>query len=307
MRIRYLIVSLVLLLASVGAALTAPSVVFSPNTLKVAPSTAFDTPPIIIQDASGVAMVTLDITIPDGLSIDTTYSGTNLTCITKGADAGAMFFSEWNATTRKVSITCNVTAGSTLEIVKSIHFTTAANVSPAEVLLSGSVTNGSVSATFGKLSLTINRSLQVTTTPNSGANVRFSPTPVDAAQTSPLPTPFTLNYSSSVSTVSLIAPPQDSSTHPLWFDHWTLNGNNQAAGLSILSVNMTLQTNTAQAVYAGLVGDMNGDGSVNKIDADFVLQALMGDINTTSKMDVNQSGHVELTDVRWILEHTYAR
>ena len=51
----------------------------------------------------------------------------------------------------------------------------------------------------------------------------------------------------------------------MWFDHWVLNGTSQTQGTRALSVTLSATDSQAQAVYVGLVGDLNSDGHVNAL------------------------------------------
>lgn len=134
-----------------AAALGAPSVVFSTTTLDVSPSTAHNTPSVVVQNPGDLSQVDLDIAIPVGLTLDTTESGTGLACVTPGTGT-SMFFASWNSAERKIEISCII--GASGHVVESIHFTTGASVSLQEItLLKPNRGSWPLGSTFGTLTL----------------------------------------------------------------------------------------------------------------------------------------------------------
>lgn len=382
-----------------------PTVAFQTNTLAVTPSATFTTPPIVIQDAAGVTAANITITVPADVTLNTNMNGANLSCVTQGTDAGTLFFSEWDSSTRKISITCTISAGSTVEIVRSIQFTTPANPTISQFTLAGSVTGGSGVALFGSLTLTpphiisvstaaaisptevesggttscsvtaadsyghgvlyqwsdggkggsfspsasgqspsyiapqnitgtnatvpltctitcsqnalitgtssVNltvkpvppKTVQVTSTPNAVAQLTFAPSPDGTAQASPKALPVTLSYAQDAQGITLTAPKQDGATHPLWFDHWVLDGVDQPQDTVLLTFDMAGSNHTATAVYGKLVGDIDANGIVDSTDADLILKVVLGEALQTALMDVDQDGTVGLKDAQWVLKH----
>lgn len=145
--------------------------------------------------------------------------------------------------------------------------------------------------------------IAVTSTPNANAHVTFSPTPDSASMASPMPAPVTLSYMPSARGVRITAAKQDSATNPMWFDHWTIDGVNQPQGQLVAALDMDSSNHAAVAVYAGLVGDLNADGYVNKSDAQVILRALMAGSSGNPLHDVDMSGTVDIRDAHWIVVH----
>ncbi|MCL5103640.1 MAG: dockerin type I repeat-containing protein [Armatimonadetes bacterium] len=383
----------------------APTAVFQSTSMTVTPSATFTTPAIEVQDAAGVTMVNLTVTLPEDVSVNTEMNGANLACVTQGDGVGSLFFSEWDSSARTISISGSVNAGSTIEFVKSIQFTTSSAPATSRLTLSGSVIGGSGSALFGTLTLVpphaINitsasavtpaevdsggtahctitaadsyghgllylwsdggkggsfspsatgpapdyiaaqnvsgasidipitcsltcsqnstvtasssvtlslksvpaKTIQVTSTPNASASISFSPESV--GQASPTVTPCALGFIQTATGVQLTSAKQDGATHPLWFDHWTLDGVDQPQGTVLITLNMAGTDHTATAVYGKMVGDIDANGTVDSTDADLILKAVLGETTQDATMDVDQDGATGLKDAQWILKHTY--
>ena len=100
-----------------NAVWAAPSIVFNPGALNVTKGAVATSPPIVIQSATGVTQVSLNIVLPAGITIDTsTNSSTgNLNCVTPGADT-ALFFSEWKASTNTIYVSTELNGGDTQEL-----------------------------------------------------------------------------------------------------------------------------------------------------------------------------------------------
>jgi hypothetical protein len=290
------------------AALSAPQVIFNPSSLEVTPGAAAQTPPIVVNSASGVTSVTLYITIPSDITLDTTPSGSSLACITTGSSAGGLFFAEWNATERKITITCTVTSGSTLEIVDSIAFTAPSTVAIEEFGLSGSVTGGTGTATFTPLTILPPHEVEFTTDPSvsdstldSGGSTNCSASAVDSQE-------HTVSYTWSDGGKGGSFSPSATSQNPTYTAASNTSGANITVTLTCTaacsedsSVKATGQVTLT--VSPKLTGDVDKDGDVDKTDADLVLQYLMGDIAKTSEMDANSDGSVTIADAQWILAH----
>lgn len=388
------------------AANAGPLVTFQPDTMGVTANGTFRTPPIVITSAAGVSSVNLVITIPQNLTISTAVSSGNLACVTQGLGVSALFFSEWDPTARTISVSCTVTPGESIEVVRSIQFSTSAEITQCQMELGGSVTGGSGTALFGSLTISpphtvsidsytvvpsqvessgttncgvttsdnlghdviyawsdsgaggsfspsatvanptytapVNETgstvtiglrctvtctqnptvsitgsanlsvtslppntLSVTSAPNSGASIAFSPSPDAAALTSPRAAPVTLSYMRSRQGIQVTAAAQDGATRPLWFDHWIIDGAAQPQGQRTITLNMSAANHTLTAVYATLVGDLNGDGHVDKADAQLIFLALLGETALTAQMNVDSSGTVDIKDARWILLHRF--
>lgn len=391
------------ILAAPGAS-AGPTVRFQPDTISVIAGATLRTPPISITSATGVTMVNLTVALPPGVSINTTLSGGNLACVAQGSGVSGLFFSSWDSVSRRISVVCSVSAGATIEVVRSIQFSTSSDVTACAIALGGTLTGGSGTALFESLALvpvhgitvssiavapteigssgsancsvsatdslghtmtytwsdggrggsfspsaavqnpiytapsnvtgttitvplrctvtctqnstvsasaTTNlnvrtvplRTIQISSTPNSGASVAFSPSPEGGGKTSPKTTPVSISYLETATGIVLTAAKQDGATRPLWFDHWNVDGVNKPQGQLSVTINMGGINHTAQAVYGRPVGDLNNDGRVNKADAEIILSAVQGDIPTTPDMDVNQSGAVDLQDAKWILKN----
>lgn len=142
-----------LAITSVTPADGAPQVVFSPSSMNVTANATLRTPPIVVQSATGVTMMEVAIAIPADITVNTATSGTGLVCVKKGANAGTLFFAEWDAGARAIRVSCDVVAGATLQIVEYVEFTTPAVLQMEQMGLSGAVTGGDGPATFGSLAL----------------------------------------------------------------------------------------------------------------------------------------------------------
>ncbi len=104
--------------------------------------------------------------------------------------------------------------------------------------------NAAVNAT-GTVALTVHptlvEGLAVTSSPNAGASIAFSPSPDSSGHATPQAAPCTLQYNTTTGSVqvTLTAPTTDRATHPMWFDHWVLDGVSQPQGTRALSVTMS--------------------------------------------------------------------
>jgi len=100
-------------------------------------SAVFQTPRILLNDPSRPNSVTLFITLPRLVGIDTSTSGGNLVCVEKGADVGT-FFTEWDSQTREIGVTAQITnPGAVVEVVKSITLTAPAGGGTHTLTLNG--------------------------------------------------------------------------------------------------------------------------------------------------------------------------
>lgn len=399
--------SAILVAVTAYCATAVPLVGFSPNSMSITASGTFRTPPITIQNATGVTAVSLTITIPIDITINTSVSSGNLECVNQGTSVNGLFFSEWDAATRRITVTAALSPGSNIEVIRSIQFSTSSTLTASQVTLGGSVTGGSGAALFGSLSLvpphsvsvttctatpstvdssgssscsasatdstghtafsyrwsdgnaggtfspsansqnvtyrapvnitgsdttvtlrcdatctqnatvsgytttalTVrsvpNKTINITSTPNTGASITYTPATDRAGKTSPQATTVAISYLQTATGISITAPKQDGAAHPLWFSHWSVDSVNQAEGTRAITVNMNLTDHSLCAVYGKLVGDLNQDGHVDKADAELILKALLGDATTTTEMDVDLSGTVDIKDAKWIMGHLY--
>lgn len=145
-------VALVAMTAAIACA--APTATFSTTEMDVAANSSYTTSAIIIQSATGVTNVSLQIKVPDYVSISTTLDGVgNLACVTKGSDVDTFFFSEWDPGTRTIGVTATVKTGSTLEVVSSIAFSTTASVAVGEMEMTGDFNSGALAGSFAGLDL----------------------------------------------------------------------------------------------------------------------------------------------------------
>lgn len=144
--------------------------------------------------------------------------------------------------------------------------------------------------------------VSVTSTPASSVRIEYSQGSTSGAED----TSFNLSYPQGVTGVTLTAPARDGAANPRWFLRWVLDGEPQPEGQASVTFDIGPSDRTAQAVYGTLVGDLDGDGSVGKSDADLILQALFGEVTQTAAMDVNLDSQVNLKDAAWILSHAYA-
>ncbi len=154
--LRIVAVAVLTVAALVAVALYAQSsveVVFSPDTMGITPNADFSTPPIVVQNAGAVTSVRVNIAVPEGIVVDTSMSGAHPACVEKGSDVGALFLGEWHELSREIRIACTVNPGDTIEVVKSIDFSTGSGVDAAPFTLSGNVNNGDLAASFGELTL----------------------------------------------------------------------------------------------------------------------------------------------------------
>lgn len=149
------------------------------------------------------------------------------------------------------------------------------------------------------------KTISIASSPNSGAEIAYTPAKDAAKLESPQSAPLTISYQTSPA-VELTASDSDGAEHPRWFDHWVLDSEAQPEGQSTITFDMNDADHTAVAVYDELVGDLNSDGSVDRLDANVLLQALLGDLSTTVRMDVNRDAEYDLLDARWILNNTFA-
>lgn len=165
--------------------------------------------------------------------------------------------------------------------------------------------NASLS-TSGTVNLTVSalppKTVAVTSSPASSVRIAYSQGSTSGANN----TSFTLSYSQGATGVTLTAPVQDGAANPRWFQRWVLDGQPQPEGQVSVTFDIGASDRTAQAVFSGFVGDLNGDGSVGKPDADVILQAMFGEVTQTVVMDVNLDSQVNLKDAAWILSHAYA-
>ena len=290
------------------AALSAPQVTFDPSSLEVTSSAASQTSPIVVNSASGVTSVTLYVTIPSDITIDTTASGSSLACITPGSSVSSLFFAEWNSSERKISITCTVNSDSTLEIVDNIAFTAPSSVTTENIGLSGTVTGGTGTATFTPLTILPVHKVEFTTNPavsastiDSGGSTTCSAAAVDSQD-------HTITYTWSDGSKGGSFSPSAASQNPTYTAALNTTGSNLSVTLTCTaacSENSTVKATgqVALTVTSRLAGDVDKDDDVDKVDADLVLQYLMGDIAKTAEMDANADGSVTIADAQWILAH----
>ncbi|MHB9036292.1 MAG: dockerin type I domain-containing protein [Armatimonadota bacterium] len=289
----------------------APQVTFNPSSLTVTPGATVATPPIVVQSATGVSSVTLYITIPSDITLDTTTLGSSIACVTQGSSVGGLFFAEWNSALRKISVTCSVVGASTLEIVKSIQFTAPASVTTEDFVLSGSVSGGSGSPTFTSLTIEPPHTITFTTDPavtsttiNSAGSISCSAAATDSRG-------HTVAYAWSDGGKGGSFSPSASSQNPTY----TAAANNTGANVTVTLTCVASCSQDASVKATGqasltvrpkLAGDVDKDNDVDKTDADLVLQYLFGDIAVTSEMDANGDGSVTIADAEWILAHPHA-
>jgi len=166
--------------------------------------------------------------------------------------------------------------------------------------------NASVTTT-ASVNLTVRpvppNTIAVTSSPNPSASIAFSPTPDAASLASPRTAPVTLSYAAGAQGIQITAAKQDGAASPLWFDHLTVDGVDQPQAQRTVTLNVSSTNHTIVAVYAGPVGDINGDGHVNKADAQIILRALLAGSPSNPLYDVDLSGSVDINDARWIMVH----
>ena len=104
---------------------TASYAEFVPDQVSANAGVTFTTPHIVLNDPSLPQTVTLNIGIPQGMTVDTAVSNGNLACVEPGQGV-SQFFSEWNAQTRQIAVTATIASPAVgVEIVKSITLTDA--------------------------------------------------------------------------------------------------------------------------------------------------------------------------------------
>ena len=152
LRVVSVVVFVAALVAGTLYAQSTVEVVFSPDTMGITPNADFKTPPVVVQNAGAVTSVRVNIAVPGSIVVDsTTLDGSgNLASIEKGAGVGALFFSEWDEASRELTVVCTVNPSDTIEVIKSIDFSTGPSVGTAQFALSGEVNGG---ALFGALTL----------------------------------------------------------------------------------------------------------------------------------------------------------
>lgn len=303
----------VLLFATLAVALpsiafAAPQVTFNPASLVVTAGEAAETPPIVIQNATGVTSVVLHITVPSDVTLDTTSSGSGIACVTQGSSVGGLFFAEWNSSTRTISITCTVGGAETLEIVKSIAFTAPSSVTAEEFGLSGSVTGVSEIPTFTPLTILPVHMVSFTSGPS------VSDTTIDSAGSTTCSAIAVDSRGHSVSYVWSDGgkggsfSPSAASQNPTYTAPSNSTGSNMSVTLTCTAscsqdTSVSGSGQVVVTVSAKLMGDVDKDGDVDKADADLVLQYLFGDIAKTAEMDANADSSVTIADAQWILAH----
>ncbi|MCL5103639.1 MAG: Ig-like domain-containing protein [Armatimonadetes bacterium] len=115
---------------------TVPAARFDPNEIGARPSATFGTPHVIVSDPELSGAYTLQVSVPQELTVDTTQdSEGNLVCVRKGVDMSSIT-SSWDATGRVISITGQATTpASSVEVVKSIRLTAPSTTGSMQVLL----------------------------------------------------------------------------------------------------------------------------------------------------------------------------
>ncbi|MCE5199300.1 MAG: dockerin type I domain-containing protein [Armatimonadota bacterium] len=304
---------LALLFVCVTVSNASPSIVFSPTSLTITPDSTMTTPHLVVQNATGITSVNIQITVPAGLSVDTTNVGGSMACLTKGYSAGNLFFAEWNAATRQISVACNVTSGATIEILQSITFTTGHTVTAGQFTVTGTVTGASSSPTFVALSLELQHTVAFTSVPSVDAQTVFSGDSVHcSAAASDTVTGHSVAYSWSDGGKGGSFSPNATTQNPTYTAPINSSGVNVAVTLSCTASCTAASTvkatgSTTLTVSSTLKGDVDGDRDVDRTDADLVLQAVIGDISVNmATMDVNGNGKVTSADATWILKHPVA-
>ncbi|MCE5313978.1 MAG: dockerin type I domain-containing protein [Armatimonadota bacterium] len=287
--------------------IAAPLVGFETSSLTVAPGSTAQTPSIVVTGATGISAVTLYITVPDDVTLDTSTSGTSIACLTAGSSVGSLFFAEWDSAQRRISITCIVSSSSNLEIVDSIEFTATSGFSSSEEFaLSGSVTGGSGSPTFTPLTIEPARTVSFTTAPAvSSATINsYGSTQCSAEAVDSLGGDVTYAWSDGSKGGSFS--PSTSSQNPSYTA--AANTGSASRSVTLTCVASSAQDSTVKAtgqvsVVVRTSGDVDKDGDVDKTDADLVVQYLIGDIAATTEMDANGDGSIAIADAKWILAH----
>lgn len=167
-------------------AFSGPTVAFDGSgQMAITANTSFHTPSIYISGAAGVTKADLIITIPNDILISEATNATGLACVEPGGSVeSGSFFSEWNASTRTISITCNLIPSATIEVVRFIAFGTSASPTNCNITLGGSLTGGSGTALFSPLQLIAPHSVTLTSSVSpgliaSGASVNCTATGSD--------------------------------------------------------------------------------------------------------------------------------
>lgn len=102
---------------------TVSGAMFDPNQIIVQANARFATPHIVLNDPANPSSVTLFITVPTSLTLDTTSVSGSLVCIQKGSGVGTLT-STWDSQAREIAVTATIpTPGSNVEIIKSITLT----------------------------------------------------------------------------------------------------------------------------------------------------------------------------------------
>ncbi|MCE5199299.1 MAG: Ig-like domain-containing protein [Armatimonadota bacterium] len=114
---------------------TATGANFSPNQATALVGRAFITPSIVLGSVQ-LSSVSLAISVPESISVDSTRMNENLTCIEQGS-AVTLMTSDWDGAGRLITISAHLAAGATpgAEIVKAIHMTAPTSIGSVQLLL----------------------------------------------------------------------------------------------------------------------------------------------------------------------------
>ena len=306
----FILLLIALLAASIATAYSAPNVIFSTAIIKnVAAGATITTSPIIVQNATGVSQVDLTIPIPSGFTIDPTTAGGNLTCVTAGSSKGTLFFATKES--GSIQISCMVNPDSTLQVVSSITMTAPSSwtsSSSAQINISGTITGGTGTATFGTLSILPVHSISFSAQPSLSSSAANGGDLVVCSATVADNWSGTINYTWSDGDAG--GSFNNSHTqNPTYTVPANTTGANRTIIFTCTAISATdattISATTSLLLHAGLAGDLNKDGKVDKSDADLILRKVLGDtdIISTSEWDVNADGKIDLNDATWILQH----
>lgn len=111
---------------------------FDPSEIGSLTQATFSTPNIIVCDPTQPTTVSFKVKVPAGIIMDSSVDGSgNLVCVKKGIDAGNLT-SSWNAATREISISSDITNPSvSAELVKAIRLATSTSTGKFQVQLQG--------------------------------------------------------------------------------------------------------------------------------------------------------------------------
>ncbi|MCE5313979.1 MAG: Ig-like domain-containing protein [Armatimonadota bacterium] len=109
---------------------------FNSSEMIVEINTEFVTPSLVLNTSEATTFTAV-IGVPEGIGIDTTTSGGSLTCVEAGGNVSSLV-SQWDETTREISVTATVDGAITnAEVIKGITLTAPSNPRSAQITIDG--------------------------------------------------------------------------------------------------------------------------------------------------------------------------